>query len=138
MALVLLIFSTILWGVWGYVNGRAVAHAHPLTVQWMYYVPAALLIPVFYFLGSRLAPATNLDGSAFRYAAISSLAAAAAALLFFFALRETSASVAVAITAAYPVVTLLIGVSLREETIDLRKLAGIAVIIVGVVVLQWE
>jgi drug/metabolite transporter (DMT)-like permease len=79
-----------------------------------------------------------MDSSAFRYALISGFAAAGAALLFFFALRDTSASVAVAVTAAYPVVTLAIGVLLREETLDLRKGLGIAIIIVGVVVLQWE
>jgi transporter family protein len=138
MSTLLLIISTLLWGIWGFANGRAVTNAHPLTVQWMYYVPSALLIPLFYFFGARFAPETNMDGSAFRYAIISGFAAAGAALLFFFALRDTSASIAVAVTAAYPVVTLAIGVLAREETLDLRKIAGIAIIILGVVVLQWE
>lgn len=138
MSTLLLIISTVLWGIWGFANGRAVANTHPLTVQWMYYIPSTLLIPLFYFLGARLAPDTNMDGSAFRYALISGFAAAGAALLFFFALRDTSASVAVAVTAAYPVVTLAIGVLVREETLDLRKVLGIAIIIVGVVIVQWD
>ncbi len=138
MSTLLLIVSTVLWGVWGFANGRAVGSAHPLTVQWMYYIPSALLIPVFYILGARLAPETNLDGSALRYALVAGFAAAGAALLFFFALRDTSASVAVAVTAAYPVVVLALGVLARDETLDLRKVAGIAIIIVGVVVVQWE
>lgn len=138
MSTLLLILSTILWGVWGYVNKRAVDHAHPLTVQWMYYLPTLLFIPILYVLGSRIAPQTNLDGSALRFALISGVAAAIAALLFFFALQTTSASVAVAITASYPVVTLLIGAVMREETITPQKLIGIGIIILGVVVLQWD
>lgn len=138
MSMLLLIISTFLWGIWGFANGRAVANAHPLTVQWMYYIPSMLLIPLFYFLGARFAPETNMDGSAFRYAFIAGLSAAGAALLFFFALRDTSASIAVAVTAAYPVVVLALGVLARDETLDLRKIAGIAIIIVGVIVVQWE
>jgi bacterial/archaeal transporter family protein len=138
VSFILLIISTVLWGVWGFMSGRAVDNAHQFTIQWMYYLPSALLIPLFYFLGARVAPETNLDGMAFRYAVIAGVAALAASLLFFFALQDTSASVAVAITASYPVVTLAIGVLAREETLDLRKIVGIGIIIIGIVVLQWE
>jgi transporter family protein len=138
MALLLLVVSTILWGVWGYINKLAVEHAHPLTVQWMYYLPSLLLIPVLFLLAVRAAPETNLNGSALRLAAVSSLAAAGASLLFFYALQDMNASVAVAVTAAYPVITLTLGVVFGQETLSLQKIVGIGVIILGIVILQWE
>lgn len=138
MELLLLIGSTILWGVWGYVNKLAVGHAHPLTVQWMYYVPSLLFIPILFFLGARAAPETNLNGSALRFAIVSGLAAGGASLLFFYALQNMNASVAVAVTAAYPVITLALGVLLGEESLSLQKIAGIGIIIIGIIVLQWE
>jgi drug/metabolite transporter (DMT)-like permease len=138
LSTILLIISTVLWGVWGYVNKLAVNNAHPLNVQWMYYIPSIILIPVLYLIGSRTSPETSMNGEAFKWAAVSGVAAAGAALLYFFALSDTSPSIATAVTAAYPVVTLVIGAALGEETIDLRKIVGIGIIIVGIVVLQWE
>jgi transporter family protein len=138
LPLILLLASTVLWGVWGYVNKLAVTNAHPLTVQWMYYLPSLLFIPLLFVLGNRAAPENNLNGEALKWAVISGVAAAGAALLYFFALRETSASLAVAVTAAYPVITLAMGALLGSETIDARKLIGIGIIIVGVIVLNWE
>ncbi|MCC6616266.1 MAG: DMT family transporter [Anaerolineae bacterium] len=135
---ILLLLSTLLWGIWGYTNKLAVGHAHPLTVQWMYSIPIALMIPVYYWLGATTAPATNMNGDALKYALISGLMSGAAGLLYFFAVRNTSASVATAITAAYPIVTLFLAVLLQTEAFTWRKLIGILVVIGGIVLLQSE
>lgn len=135
---ILLLVSTLLWGVWGYTNKLAVDHAHPLTVQWMYSIPIALMIPIYYWLGATQAPATNLNGDALKYALISGVMSGVAVLLYFFAVRSTSASIATAITAAYPIVTLLLAVLFRTEDFSWRKLIGIIVVIVGVILLQSE
>ena len=135
---ILLLLSTLLWGIWGYTNKLAVSHAHPLTVQWMYSVPIALMIPVYFWMGARIAPANNLSGDAFKFALISGVMSGAAGLLYFFAVRDTSASVATAITAAYPIVTLFLAVLLQTESFTWRKLIGIIVVISGVILLQSE
>ncbi len=138
LANILLLLSTVLWGVWGYTNKLAVGHAHPLTVQWMYSIPIALMIPLYYWMGTTVAPDNNLNGAALKYALISGVMSGAAVMLYFFAVRSTSASVATAITAAYPIVTLFIAVLLRTEDFSWRKLIGIIVVIAGVIILQGE
>jgi bacterial/archaeal transporter family protein len=131
----LLIAAMILWGVWGFGDKNAVLRAHPYTVQWMYSLPYLIFIPLWYWLGSRIAPATNLDGRAFLWAALASLASMAALLLLLFALQQRPASIAVAITSAYPVVTLILSVWSGAESFSLPKLVGIAFVLVGVVIL---
>ena len=138
LANILLLLSTLLWGIWGYTNKLAVGHAHPLTVQWMYSIPIALMIPIYYWMGATVAPTNNLNGDAFKYALISGVMSGAAVMLYFFAVRSTSASVATAITAAYPIVTLFIAVLLQTEDFSWRKLVGIVVVIAGVIILQGE
>jgi drug/metabolite transporter (DMT)-like permease len=132
-AVVTLIIATVLWGVWGFADKNAVMRAHPFTVQWMYSLPYMLLIPFWFWLGHRAAPATNLDPSALRWATVASVAGMLALLAFLFAMEMKPASVAVAATAAYPLVTLLLSVLSGAETFSLPKLAGMVLIILGVV-----
>jgi drug/metabolite transporter (DMT)-like permease len=105
-------------------------------VQWMYAVPFILFIPLWFLLGAKAAPETNLDRLAFGWAAGASVASIVALLLMFYALRTFPASVAVAITAAYPVVTLVIAVALRHERLDLPKVLGIGLVVAGIILLQ--
>ena len=134
-ATLLLIFSTILYGVWGYANKLAVDSSHPFSVQWMYSVPIVIMLPVWFWLGAQAAPETNTNGNALLYGVIAGVAGAGASLLFYFALQTTSGSVATALTGAYPLVTLALAVAFGSESFDLRKLIGIAVIIVGIFIL---
>lgn len=134
----ILILSAVLWGVWGLANKFAVVRAHPFTVQWMFAVPLALSIPVFYWLGRQNSPTTNLDSHALMWAIIASLSSLLATVLLFFALRERPASIATAITSAYPLITLLLAVVTGQETLSLPKLGGIILILGGVLVLQLE
>lgn len=132
----LLIIATILWGVWGIANKYAVLNAHPFTVTWMFSVPSILLIPLWYWLGSRASPATALDKTAFFWAAVASVTSIAATTLLFFVMQRRPASLAVAATSAYPLITLIIGVLAGAEKFSPQRLIGIVVIIVGVVLVQ--
>jgi drug/metabolite transporter (DMT)-like permease len=135
-SIVLLLISTMLWGFWGWADKAAVSRAHPFVISWMYAIPYALSIPIFFYLGSRADPQNNLNGSAIGWAVVAGLAATAASLLFFFALQDHPASVAVAITSAYPLVTLLLGLLSRTERLDAVRLAGMALILAGVYLIQ--
>jgi drug/metabolite transporter (DMT)-like permease len=137
--ILLLIIATILWGIWGITNKYAVDRAHPYTVQWMYSIPIALSIPLFYWLGTRAAPVANQDHStAFWWAVGSSISATLAFLLMLFALQNTAPSIATAITAAYPAITFMLGVMLRIEQFNLQTLLGLALVILGLIVLAFK
>ncbi len=133
----ILILAAVLWGVWGLANKFAIDRAHPFTVQWMFAVPLALSIPLFYWLGIQNGPATNHDSHAFMWAIVASAASLAGTVLLFFALRDRPASIATAITSGYPLITLFLAVITGNETLSLPKLGGIALLLPGVVVLQF-
>ena len=136
--ILLLIIATILWGIWGIADKFALENAHPFTVQWMYAIPFVLVIPLFFWLGSRAQPENNLDTTAFMWAVVASISSILALMLMLFAMRSQPASLAVAITAAYPLVTMFIAVMLKMETFSMQKLAGVVLIMGGLVVLLWQ
>ena len=136
--ILLLILATILWGVWGVADKLALDQAHPFTVQWMYAVPFVFAVPLFFWLGGRAEPETNQNTTAFFWAVVASISSILALLLMLFAMRSQPASLAVAVTSAYPLVTLGIAVLLKMESISPAKIAGMALIIVGLVILQGQ
>lgn len=132
----LLILATILWGVWGYANKIAVTQAHPFSVQWMYSIPMILLVPLWFLLGRSQRPETNLNSSAFLWAAAAGIAATLAFLAMLFAMRSASATMAVALTAAYPVVSAVIAYFAGTEKINLGQIAAIGLIVIGTILFQ--
>ncbi|MGF1503852.1 MAG: EamA family transporter [Anaerolineae bacterium] len=128
--------ATILWGVWAFAQKSAVARAHPFTVQWMYALPYLVLIPVWVYLSRQEAPGVPFDPVAFGWAFGAGVAAVSALGLFMIALRTTDSSLAAAVTGAYPVVTLILASLAGQETFTLQKLAGIAVVVIGITILS--
>lgn len=136
--ILLLMLATILWGIWGIADKLALEQAHPFTVQWMYAVPYVIAIPVFFWLSFRTQPENNFDMTTFFWAVVASVSSIMALALMLFAMRSQPASLAVAITAVYPLVTMLIAVFLKMETFSVQKLVGMVLIIGGLVVLLWQ
>lgn len=133
---IILLTATILWGVWGWADKNAVARAHPFTIQWMYSIPYIIFIPLWYWLGAKMAPATNLDSGAFFWAISASIVSMVAAILLLFALQLKPASIAVSITSGYPVITLILSVLSGSEGFSWQKLIGILFVFIGLVILQ--
>jgi bacterial/archaeal transporter family protein len=134
-AIILLIIATVLWGFWGFSEKNAVLRAHPYTVQWMYSIPYVLSIPIWYWLGLKAAPEANFSLPALSWALAAGLASIGALVLLLFAMQTKPASLAVAITAAYPVVTMLLAVISGAESFSLPRLIGIMLVIAGIIVI---
>jgi drug/metabolite transporter (DMT)-like permease len=133
---ILLFLSTLLWGVWGLANKMAVAKAHPFNVQWMYSIPLVLFLPVWFWLANRSEMGIVFDRKAIIWSILAAVSMLGATLFLLFGMQKVSASTAVAFTAAYPVFTLLLAVLLGLETFSLKQLAGIGLIIAGVILIQ--
>jgi len=137
---VLLLLATVLWGIWGFAIKLAVDRAHPFAVQWMYALPNILFIPIWYFLARKAVPSAGasaaVDLPALGWASLAAVCAVSAMLLMFFALQSKPATLAVAMTSAYPIVTLALALVTRAEVFNIRHVIGIVLIIAGVIVLQ--
>jgi len=132
-----LLLATFLWGIWGFADKMAVTRAHPYTVQWVYSIPYILFIPVWYVMSRKAAGGASLDPQAAAWTILASVASMAAMLFLFFALRSKPASIAMAMTAAYPLVTHGLAVIMKMEQLSAVKVGGMLLIILGVVLL-WD
>ncbi len=135
---IILLLATVLWGFWGWADKNALMRAHPFTVQWMYSVPYILFIPLWYWLGAKIAPNTNSDTSAFIWAVSASIASMIAAVLLLFALQLKPASIAVAITSGYPIITLIFSILSGMESFSWQKLIGVLFVCLGLIILQFD
>jgi len=133
---ILLILATVLWGVWGIAIKFAVSRSSPFTAQWMFSIPYIVFIPLWYFLARKEGAPAAVDLQALGWAFLASVCSLGAILLMYFALQSKPASFAVAMTSAYPVVTLLLALATHSETLNAKNILGIVLIVAGVIVMQ--
>jgi drug/metabolite transporter (DMT)-like permease len=137
MSKAMLIGAVVLWGLWGFAQKLASSRAHATDLAWMNAVPYAALLPALYLFGRRSAGGAPFDSIALGIAGLGAVAGIAAYYLLVSALKTEPASVAIGITAAYPLVTLLLAAAAGVEALSPLRMAGVAVIILGVVLIQW-
>lgn len=132
-----ILLATLAWGVWGFAHKNAVTRAHPYTVQWMYSIPYALAIPLWYWFSMRVeGSGVAVAARPWLWSTMGSMASISAVFLVLVAMRTTSASVAVALTSAYPLITLLLGALNGSERVTTVKVLGIVFIALGVMLLR--
>jgi transporter family protein len=130
-----LLVATILWGVWGFADKMAVARAHPFTAQFLFYLPSLFFVPLWYLMSRKVGSGAAIDLQAAGWAFLASISSMLAMYLLFLALQSKPASIAMAMTSAYPLVTLTLAMVMRMEHLTLEKIAGMGLIIAGVILL---
>lgn len=106
------------------------------TLKWQQMVPwlgFGYIGTALYCLGTRQAKVETGPGG--KWAALSTCLAVSSMLSLYLALEEGKASTVVTIGAAYPAVTVALSVALLAERLSAARLAGMAMVIAGVVVL---
>jgi drug/metabolite transporter (DMT)-like permease len=91
--------------------------------------------PLWFVLARRSAPATNTDARVFGLAVTGALCGMLATLFVLFALRHRPASLVIAVTSGYPMVTFLLALATGREQWNTARAAGIALIVAGISVL---
>jgi drug/metabolite transporter (DMT)-like permease len=136
MATLYLFLATILWGLWGFAYKAAVARASPWTVQWIYSAPYFVLFPLGWVASRSLWPLRPVPGPVIAWSVAAGVCAIAASSLLLLSMRTRPASIAVASTSAYPLVTLVLGAVSGTETIKVTHLLGAFLVIGGVMLLD--
>jgi drug/metabolite transporter (DMT)-like permease len=135
MVYVHLSLATVLWGVWGFAEKEASLRASPWSVLWLYSLPYVVFAGVGLAV-RRLWRAGSVDSGAVAWSVVAGGAAIAASLFLLFAMRSRSASTAVALTSAYPIVTLVLGVLNRSETFRPLHFLGLCLVAGGAFLLN--
>jgi len=131
--LALLVVSTLAFGVWGFLLKKAVVEMPPLAAYVAFAATNVILIPSYFLLARAWETPLKFPGIGIAYSAGASLAVAIGTIALLYAMRTRDAGVAVAFTASYPVITMLLGVVLLSEPITVPRVAGVSAIAIGAV-----
>ncbi|AEB08030.1 EamA family transporter [Desulfobacca acetoxidans] len=116
------VLALIFWGFWGIFNKIASSHLPCWAIFWVELF-VYLIVGVFIWGLLRTPVAWTLPGLA---AAIAAGFSGGLALFFFLkALSLGPATVVVPLTSLYPLITVVLGAILLQESLTLRHLAGI-------------
>lgn len=127
----LVLLATVSWGVWAFALRMAMNTMGPLSVQIVYAVAGVALVPGYWALARAWKEplAYSLPGSAWTVTAAVLVGIGIVAMMYV--MRSEPASSAVALTATYPVFTLVLAVLFLGESVTMSRVAGVAAIAVG-------
>lgn len=128
----------LIWGIWAVVEKNLVMNINPIHAEIYLAVAGFLLIPLYFFLGKEFGLEFEFSKPAALWAALAAVLSATGGILFLFLLLVKTSAWTVAVTAAYPIVTLLIGRVFLKEQISLAGCIGILLVVSGLIVLGFE
>ena len=133
----LVVASTVAYGFWGFALKKASASMHPLLVQTFVALTGVALI-VFYAATAHFSKVElKVDAPGMFWAVMAGAASGLAAIALLYGMAKgVDAGSAIAMTAAYPAITSALAVVFLGESLSLEKVAGIAAIGVGAVLLS--
>ncbi|MGQ0657536.1 MAG: EamA family transporter [Chromatiales bacterium] len=134
-ALLFSIATLICWGLWGFLGklgSRSISPGHLLLLT---YTGIVIVYPVVLALYAR-GFGMNWSAPDYYYALASGLVCGLGFPLFYLALSSGEVSRVVVITALYPVVTVLLALSLLHEPMTLKSGIGTVLSIVGILLLS--
>jgi bacterial/archaeal transporter family protein len=117
------------WGVAGKLALRSLAWGDLLLINAVIYALAAIVLLAIGRAG------VHLESNSW-WALLAAVSTVSALVLFYLALEAGEATKVVPITAAYPAVTLVLAAILLAENVSLVKVGGMALVVVGVIVLS--
>ena len=124
------------WGGWGVATRQAMSQAHPLTVQWLLSVPHIVLLPFWYVIATRNVSEMKPSSSTLLWTFIGCAFTLMATLCYNSALKSERPSTVIAVTSAYPVISLMVFLILGFETFSWTQLLGCLMIAGGAFLVQ--
>jgi transporter family protein len=131
-----ILIAALAWGCWGICDKLAVRTMHPAMVQLINVMFGVFLAPVYwaFYRSSGTTSALTMRGGLWSLAG--AFTTGVASLAYIYALRERPAGTVVALTSAYPLVTIVLAVLMLGERITLEKMIGVGLILLGVFVVS--
>lgn len=125
----------ILWGLWGFFNKIAI-HRIGQQVNLWNTVSIVILILFYLYVSRQLFPFKN-DFLGISLSLIAGASSAVATILFFILLGKQPAGYLVAVTALYPLITILLSVLFLHENVSLRQVGGYIFALIALYLLNF-
>lgn len=114
--------SILLWGLWGFLGKLAVQR---IGLQASFWNALILILPItIYLLITKQLFPLKIEFWGISLALLAGLASGLASVLFYIFLRKNPAGMLVALTALYPLVTIILSVIFLKEPLTVTKIIG--------------
>lgn len=133
---IFLILSIIIfWGLWGFFSKLAVQKIGLQASFWSV-LSLILIIIILLSVNNQLLPIKS-NFSGISIAILAGIFSGLATILFYILLGKTPAGYLVAMTALYPLVTILLSIIFLKEPLSLQRIIGITLAILGLIFLNF-
>lgn len=137
MTWLFVILTVLLWGSAPIFEKIGLSKASPYQAIIIRSLVITSLVLLGALVGGRLSSAFKLDAKTLVFVIIGGLfAGLLGQLTYFMALRRSEASKVVPLTAAFPLVTAILGVVVLKESFSIEKLIGVLLVIIGAMLLR--
>lgn len=126
----------ILWGVWGIFEKKTVQYVHPLVAVLYMEIIYAMSIPIYIILLKTNNISFVINKTAIFWGSLNGIVGILASVIVLFVLEKESASWTVSVTAAYPVVTLILSIIFLKENISANAVFGVIFVCIGLFLLN--
>ncbi|MBD2437672.1 EamA family transporter [Nostoc sp. FACHB-110] len=133
--LVYALFSTLLYGFWGFFSKLATNHINSYSVL-IYEAFGVILVALSVLARINFKP--EIDAWGIFYGFLVGICGVLATLFFLLAVSQGHVAVTITFTALYPVVTILLAVLILKEPITLRQGIGIALAVTAMIFCATE
>lgn len=124
----------VIWGFWGFLPKHAGKYLDPVEILIWEVVGAIILgTGALFWTGFKLT--FHPTGTALAVAA--GFCGYLGTLFFLHALRSGPVSIVVAISALYPIFTIILAYFILHEPMTLRQMAGVALAMASVILISW-
>lgn len=141
MVALLMAIVIIGWGIWGFAEKKALQHGTPwqtlfasLVLETAFFLPVITLI--FYFLAGP--QGFFIESSVWLWMLVAVFTNGVAIILIRFALQRGGAGIIIALTATYPIVTMILAFIFLKEYLSPMQIVGIGITTLGVVFLNFK
>lgn len=133
--LYLSIIALLLWGLWGFFPKLATKYTDPKSVL-IFSIFGSCLVGLVLLIYSGLKLNINIKGTIF--GVLTGIAGASGALFFLDAISKEKASVVVTLTALYPLITILLSITILKEHITTKEILGIFFALLAMIFLLYN
>lgn len=134
LPLLLVLGNIVFWGLWGFFSKLAVEKIG-FQAGIFYSVTLFSFIAGYLLVTHQLLP-LKFDSNGILFAILAGVAGGTASILLYMLLGKNPAGLVIAITALYPIVTLILSMVFLKETLTLPQTVGFALALVALILMN--
>jgi transporter family protein len=122
---------TLIWGVNGIIDRKALSTGHPIEVNFITTLTMVVMVIFYLSLAKWWGIPFHFHKNTVLYAMLNGMLIPTSFVIYLYALSRGSLTTVVAITATYPLITYLLAAVLLKEPLTANKIIGVTMTMIG-------